>query len=98
MNDCWKSMCDAAGRSRSWRMSQGIAVVTVNRWERGKQQPAGYYRLKLTTLFEKSAEELGLVEGQAEVVSPVYAKEPQENENEVVSAFRSERNDQVKDT
>jgi len=76
----------------------GIAVVTVNRWERGKQQPAGYYRLKLTTLFEKSAEELGLVEGQAEVVSPVYAKEPQENENEVVSAFQSERNDQVKDT
>jgi transcriptional regulator with XRE-family HTH domain len=61
----------------------GIAVVTMNRWERGKQQPTGYYRLKLTTLFSKSAEELGLVEGQTEVVSPVYAEEPQENENDV---------------
>ena len=34
----------------------GIAVVTVNRWERGKQQPTGYYRLKLSTLFPTKAQ------------------------------------------
>jgi WD40 repeat protein/DNA-binding XRE family transcriptional regulator len=39
----------------------GITVVTVNRWERGVQQPTAYARLKLCTLFRKSEEELGLI-------------------------------------
>lgn len=39
----------------------GTAVVTVNRWERGSQQPSAYFRLKLCALFGKSAEELGLI-------------------------------------
>ena len=40
----------------------GIAVVTYNRWERGRQQPTAYYSLKLGTFFGKSAEELGLID------------------------------------
>lgn len=34
---------------------------TVGRWERGESFPQPHYRQKLTHLFEKSAEELGLV-------------------------------------
>jgi predicted ATPase/DNA-binding XRE family transcriptional regulator len=48
----------------NWRQREvadrlGTTVVTVNRWERGIQQPSAYFRLKLCTLFGKSAEELG---------------------------------------
>lgn len=41
----------------------GTTVVTVKRWERGIQQPSAYFRMKLCTLFGKSAEELGLLNG-----------------------------------
>jgi transcriptional regulator with XRE-family HTH domain len=52
---------------RNWRQSDlaeqlGTTAITVRRWERGKQQPSAYYRVKLCALFGKSAEELGLVE------------------------------------
>ena len=40
----------------------GIALVTVQRWERGFQQPSAYYRLKLSALFGLSTQELGLLE------------------------------------
>jgi tetratricopeptide (TPR) repeat protein/transcriptional regulator with XRE-family HTH domain len=43
----------------------GTTVVTVKRWERGIQQPSAYFRMKLCTLFGKSAEELGLLAGNA---------------------------------
>ncbi|MGH2507327.1 MAG: tetratricopeptide repeat protein [Ktedonobacteraceae bacterium] len=51
---------------RNWRQQDlaeqlGTTVVTVKRWERGSQQPSAYFRLKLCALFDKSAEELGLV-------------------------------------
>lgn len=38
----------------------GTTVVTVNRWERGIQQPGPMFRLKLCRLYGKSEEELGL--------------------------------------
>ncbi|GCE15003.1 tetratricopeptide repeat protein [Tengunoibacter tsumagoiensis] len=52
---------------RNWRQQDladhlGVTVVTVQRWERGSQQPSTYYRLKLSTLFGKSVQELGLEE------------------------------------
>ena len=62
----------------------GIAVVTVNRWERGKQQPTGYYRLKLSVLFEKSEEELGLVEETDGSEAIDYTEEVQESTSETV--------------
>jgi tetratricopeptide (TPR) repeat protein/transcriptional regulator with XRE-family HTH domain len=39
----------------------GISVVTINRWERGVTAPSPYFRLKLCTLFKRSAIELGLL-------------------------------------
>jgi tetratricopeptide (TPR) repeat protein/transcriptional regulator with XRE-family HTH domain len=54
--------------ARNWRQQDvadqvGTTVVTVTRWERGNQQPSAYFRIKLCALFGKSAEALGLVEG-----------------------------------
>jgi tetratricopeptide (TPR) repeat protein/transcriptional regulator with XRE-family HTH domain len=40
----------------------GVALVTVQRWERGVQQPSAYYSIKLCTLFNSTAQELGLHE------------------------------------
>ena len=53
---------------RNWRQSDlaeqiGTTALTVRRWERGSQQTSAYFRAKLCMLFGKSAEELGLVEG-----------------------------------
>ena len=38
----------------------GVSVITINRWERGTTAPSPYFRLKLCSLFGKSATELGL--------------------------------------
>src|SRR6266496_4609984 len=40
----------------------GIDPATVSRWERGLSFPYPYFREKLCLLFEKNAEELGLVQ------------------------------------
>jgi len=52
---------------RNWRQQDvadqlGVALVTMQRWERGYQQPSAYYRVKLCALFGLSARELGLLE------------------------------------
>ncbi len=52
---------------RNWRQQDladqlGITVTTIQRWERGSQQPSAYYRVKLCSLFGLDAHELGLVE------------------------------------
>src|SRR6202140_2882995 len=52
---------------RNWRQQDvadqlGTTVTTIQRWERGHQQPGPYYRVKLCTLFGLGARELGLVE------------------------------------
>jgi transcriptional regulator with XRE-family HTH domain len=39
----------------------GTTTVTVNRWERGSQQPSPVFRFKLSTLYGKSEAELGLL-------------------------------------
>src|SRR3954470_20173338 len=50
---------------RHWRQRDvaeqlNVSLITVQRWERGIQQPSLYYRAKLCALFEMSAQELGL--------------------------------------
>ncbi|GCE07842.1 tetratricopeptide repeat protein [Dictyobacter aurantiacus] len=50
---------------RNWRQQDlanqlGTTMITVQRWERGTQQPNTYYRIKLCEIFELSASELGL--------------------------------------
>jgi tetratricopeptide (TPR) repeat protein/transposase-like protein/transcriptional regulator with XRE-family HTH domain len=52
---------------RNWRQKDvadqlGTTITAIGRWERGDQQPSAYFRVKLCTLFGKSAQELGLVE------------------------------------
>src|SRR5579864_7095875 len=53
--------------ARSWRQQEvadrlGTSLVTVQRWERGTQQPSAYFRVKLSALFGVSAQELGLLD------------------------------------
>jgi tetratricopeptide (TPR) repeat protein/DNA-binding XRE family transcriptional regulator len=50
----------------NWRQQDladqlGTTVITVKRWERGRQLPSSYFREKLCTLFGATAEELGFV-------------------------------------
>jgi tetratricopeptide (TPR) repeat protein/transposase-like protein/transcriptional regulator with XRE-family HTH domain len=68
---------------RNWRQQDladllGTTVTTIQRWERGHQQPSAYYRVKLCTLFGLDAQELGLVETFA---SPPERTEVTEIEN-----------------
>ncbi|GCE20871.1 helix-turn-helix domain-containing protein [Dictyobacter kobayashii] len=54
----------------NWRQQDladqlGTTVITIQRWERGTQQPSAYYRVKLCEIFELGVGELGLDE-QAE--------------------------------
>jgi eukaryotic-like serine/threonine-protein kinase len=55
----------------SWSQEQvaeklGTTAPNVSRWERGKTFPDTYYRQKLCELFGKSAEELGLLQNDAD--------------------------------
>jgi transcriptional regulator with XRE-family HTH domain/DNA polymerase III delta prime subunit len=55
----------------SWSQEQvaeklGTTAPNVSRWERGKTFPDTYYRQKLCELFGKSAEELGLIQNDAD--------------------------------
>ena len=56
---------------RNWRQQEvadqlGTTVVTVNRWERGRQKPTAYFRAKLCALFGKSVQELGFLPEDAQ--------------------------------
>ncbi len=53
---------------RGWTQEEvakqiGTTAPNVSRWERGETRPGAYFRQHLSTLFGKSAEELGLVNG-----------------------------------
>ena len=52
-------------KMRGWTQAElaealGICTKTVVRWELGKAVPFPYYRQKLSALFGKTAQELGL--------------------------------------
>lgn len=50
------------GWSRTYIAEQvGVDITTVGRWERGERLPHPHYRQKLCALFEKSAQDLGLL-------------------------------------
>jgi transcriptional regulator with XRE-family HTH domain len=56
---------------RSWSQQDvadkvGTTQLTVGRWERGITMPGPYYRQKLCEIFEKTAQELGLVSESVE--------------------------------
>jgi transcriptional regulator with XRE-family HTH domain len=59
---------------RHWRLRDladqlGTTITTVNRWERGVQQPRAYYRVRLCALFDLTAQELGFNIEAADVPS-----------------------------
>ena len=58
----------AERESRGWTQEEvakqiGTTAPNVSRWERGETRPGAYFRQRLSTLFGKSAEELGLLIG-----------------------------------
>src|SRR2546423_2094581 len=62
--------------ARNWRQMDlaehlGTTVGTIKRWERGSQQPGPYFRVKLCALFDKSAEELGLLTQEQPIPTPL---------------------------
>jgi tetratricopeptide (TPR) repeat protein/transcriptional regulator with XRE-family HTH domain len=76
----------------NWRQHElaeqlGTTTVTVKRWERGYQHPSPYFRVKLCTLFDKSAEELGLSEGDPS--TPMTEEDASENERASISPIEA---------
>src|SRR6266849_231757 len=60
------SLLKAQRQKREWSQAEvaeawGVSIKTVSRWEKGQAVPHPYYRSKLSTLFGKTAEELGLL-------------------------------------
>ena len=56
---------------RGWSQAKvaeqiGTDATTVSRWERGLFSPTPYFRERLCTLFDKNAEELGLLESPSQ--------------------------------
>ena len=65
---------------RNWRLQDvadklGTTITTVQRWERGNQQPSAYYRAKLCELFDVSPQELGFEEEEALPPTPDNVEE-----------------------
>jgi transcriptional regulator with XRE-family HTH domain len=53
-------------KQRGWTQAElaqvlGVSTKTVVRWERGQSVPFPYYRRKLSSLFGKTDQELGLI-------------------------------------
>ncbi len=69
---------------RGWSQAKvaeqiGTDATTVSRWERGLFSPTPYFRERLCTLFDKNAEELGLLDAEvrsAERVQQVPSSRP----------------------
>jgi tetratricopeptide (TPR) repeat protein/DNA-binding XRE family transcriptional regulator len=75
---------------RGWRQSDvaeqlDVSITTVQRWERGIQQPSLYYRARLCELFGLSAQELGL----EDLTLPISVPESQPSEAEPSSGTSS---------
>lgn len=72
----WKDCLRRERLRHNWRQSDlaeqlGISVVTVQRWEKGRQKPGPYFCLKLSLLFDKSAEDLGFAERSPALPAPI---------------------------
>ncbi len=68
----WNELLQRERLHRGWSQEDvaekiGSDEKTVSRWERGGTFPGPYYRQKLTEIYEKSIEELGLVKKTARV-------------------------------
>ncbi len=92
---------------RGWSQAKvaeeiGAQTSVINRWENGHVFPSPYYREKLCTLFEKDAQELGLIKsdgtdvlGEKHASSQLLQKEAKE-EGDAVPALLSVQQTQRK--
>ena len=60
---------------KGWTQSKlaemlGTDFETVSRWERGITMPSAYFRERLSSVLEKSLEELGLIADRDEQLAP----------------------------
>ncbi len=66
---------------RELATSIGTTFVNISRWERGITHPGAYFRHKLCEIFDKSAEELGLVQEKEsksdEFIQSVFTQQTQ---------------------
>jgi transcriptional regulator with XRE-family HTH domain len=87
---------------RNWRQKEladqlDTTVTTIQRWERGYQQPSAYYRAKLCSLFGLSAHELGLLdelspaEHEAPDAAQLDATVPDEQTQQMLSSQEPEQ-------
>lgn len=68
----------------------GSDVHTVGRWERGNTFPSPYYRQKLCELFEKNAEELGLIKESTDGSGEPYPDESPPDQQSQASPLSKE--------
>lgn len=73
------SLLRAARVQRHWSQRElaervGAALATVKRWERQETIPGPYFRVKLTALFGKSEEALGLREAHSQSATAVASE------------------------
>jgi len=78
----------AERESRGWTQEEvakqiGTTAPNVSRWERGETRPGAYFRQHLSTLFGKSAEELGLLNG---TTPPTQATPEEDVANEAATS------------
>jgi transcriptional regulator with XRE-family HTH domain len=105
-----KRLLRLARESRYWSQQEladaiGTTPLNVGRWERGVTIPSPYFRHKLCEIFEKSPEELGFVQQDAETpYMSENAKKPEyqsrrkvENFSEMLERLRQERQISKKD-
>jgi transcriptional regulator with XRE-family HTH domain len=72
-------------RKHGWTQSAlaellGIDANTVSRWERGSHVPYPIFRAKLSELFGKPLEELGLFDEEPEGIAPLLLSQAQADE------------------
>ncbi len=71
MNICDVPAASKAGPRQSWPSKSAPVFEMVSRWERGITVPSVYYRERLCSVLGQSAEELGLLRGHTDAVTPL---------------------------
>jgi WD40 repeat protein/DNA-binding XRE family transcriptional regulator len=90
-------------KKRGWSQAdlakhmEGVSVKTIRRWEKGESLPQPYYRQQFIKLFDRSLEELGLVEQPAQPEQASEIPPPKEDWGEAPcgNAFYGRGNEQA---
>ncbi|GLV55814.1 tetratricopeptide repeat protein [Dictyobacter sp. S3.2.2.5] len=79
--------------SRNWRQSDlaeqlGVAITTVQHWERGRHLPSAYFRVKLSALFGNSMQEVNV---EDTLLSPILVTSKEADADDVDNKSPKER-------